>query len=81
MTLHRRNVVKLGGALVVALSLALSAPALVAQSGKVEVLWLGQATFKITTPGGKVIVTDPFLSGNPKTPPNTRTSPSSARWT
>jgi hypothetical protein len=59
MTLHRRNVVELGGALVVALSLALSAPALVAQSGKVEVLWLGQATFKITTPGGKVIVTDP----------------------
>ena len=31
-------------------------------------LWLGQATFKITTPGGKVIVIDPFLTGNPKTP-------------
>jgi L-ascorbate metabolism protein UlaG (beta-lactamase superfamily) len=68
MALHRGNVVKLGGALVVALYLALSAPLLLAQPGKVEVLWLGQATFKITTPGGKVIVTDPFLTGNPKTP-------------
>jgi L-ascorbate metabolism protein UlaG (beta-lactamase superfamily) len=68
MAMHRRNVIKLGSALVVILALALSAPLLQAQSGKVEVLWLGQATFKITTPGGKVIVTDPFLSGNPKTP-------------
>jgi glyoxylase-like metal-dependent hydrolase (beta-lactamase superfamily II) len=68
MALHRRNVIKLGGALVVALALALSAPLLMAQSGKVEVHWLGQATFKITTPGGKVIVIDPFVTGNPKTP-------------
>jgi len=68
MTVHPRNVIKLGGALVVVLSLALSAPLLSAQPGKVEVLWLGQSTFKITTPGGKVIVTDPFLTGNPKTP-------------
>src|SRR4029453_15268065 len=68
MAVHRRNVIKLGAALIVALSLALSAPLLPAQSGKVEVHWLGQATFKITTPGGKVIVTDPFLTGNPKTP-------------
>ena len=68
MTLHRRNVIKLGGALVVALSLALSGTQLQAQSGKTEVHWLGQATFKITTPGGKVIVIDPFVTGNPKTP-------------
>src|SRR5947209_13341399 len=67
MALHRRSVIKLGGALVVALSLALSAPLLPAQSGKVEVHWLGQATFKITTPGGKVIVLDPFVTGNAKT--------------
>jgi L-ascorbate metabolism protein UlaG (beta-lactamase superfamily) len=39
-----------------------------AQAGKVEVLWLGQAAFKITTPGGKVIVIDPWLKTNPKTP-------------
>lgn len=28
----------------------------------------GQACFKITTPGGKVIVIDPFLVNKPKTP-------------
>jgi L-ascorbate metabolism protein UlaG (beta-lactamase superfamily) len=39
-----------------------------AQGGKTEVLWLGQAAFKITTPKGKVIVIDPFLVKNPKTP-------------
>ena len=39
-----------------------------AQSGKLEVLWLGQAAFRITTPGGKVIVIDPWLKTNPKTP-------------
>src|SRR6478736_4134989 len=38
-------------------------------SGKTEVLWLGQSAFKITTPGGKVIVTDPWLRLNPLTPP------------
>lgn len=40
-----------------------------AQTGKVEVLWLGQAAIRITTPGGKVIVIDPWLKTNPKTPP------------
>jgi L-ascorbate metabolism protein UlaG (beta-lactamase superfamily) len=34
-----------------------------------EVLWLGQSAFKITSPGGKVIVTDPWLRTNPLTPP------------
>src|SRR6266566_5615650 len=68
MALHRRNLVKLGGALVVALSLALSGSVLQAQSGRTEVFWLGQACFKITTSGGKVIVIDPFVTGNPKTP-------------
>jgi L-ascorbate metabolism protein UlaG (beta-lactamase superfamily) len=67
MALHRRNVIMLG-ALVVGLTLALSGAQLLAQSGKVEVLWLGNATFKITTPGGKVIVIDPYLKGNPKIP-------------
>lgn len=37
-------------------------------SGKTEVLWLGQSAFRITTPGGKVIVTDPWLLKNPLTP-------------
>lgn len=34
----------------------------------VELHWYGQAAFKITTPGGKVIVIDPFITKNPKTP-------------
>jgi L-ascorbate metabolism protein UlaG (beta-lactamase superfamily) len=33
-----------------------------------ELLWLGQSAFRITTPGGKVIVIDPWLTKNPKTP-------------
>lgn len=37
-------------------------------AGKTEVLWLGQSAIRITTPGGKVIVVDPWLTGNPKTP-------------
>lgn len=40
-----------------------------AAHGKTEVMWLGQAAFRITTPGGKVIVTDPWLRLNPLTPP------------
>lgn len=38
-------------------------------TGKTELLWLGQSAFRITTPGGKVIVTDPWLKQNPLTPP------------
>jgi L-ascorbate metabolism protein UlaG (beta-lactamase superfamily) len=41
-----------------------------AQNGKTEVLWLGQASARITTPGGKVIMIDPWLRTNPKTPAN-----------
>ncbi len=37
-------------------------------SAKVQVQWLGQAAFKFTSPGGKVIVIDPYLTANPKTP-------------
>ena len=39
-----------------------------ASAAKVKVQWLGQAAFKITTVGGKVIVIDPWLISNPKTP-------------
>jgi L-ascorbate metabolism protein UlaG (beta-lactamase superfamily) len=52
------------------LLVALFAGSALAQSGKTEVLWLGQAAFRITTPGGKVIMIDPFLRKNPKTPAN-----------
>jgi L-ascorbate metabolism protein UlaG (beta-lactamase superfamily) len=39
-----------------------------ARAGKLQVQWLGQSATKITTPGGKVIVIDPWLTSNPKTP-------------
>lgn len=39
-----------------------------AAQAKTEVVWLGQSAFKITSPGGKVIVTDPWLRTNPRTP-------------
>ncbi len=35
---------------------------------QIEVLWLGHSTTRITSVGGKVIVIDPFLTKNPKTP-------------
>jgi L-ascorbate metabolism protein UlaG (beta-lactamase superfamily) len=50
------------------LTLLLCATAAFAQSGKTELLWLGQAAFRLTTPGGKVIVIDPWLRTNPGTP-------------
>ena len=33
-----------------------------------ELQWFGQSAFKVTTPGGKVILIDPFITKNPKTP-------------
>ncbi len=52
-----------------ALTLSLALGAAHAQTpGKTEVLWLGQSAFKITSPGGKVIITDPWLKNNPLTP-------------
>lgn len=47
---------------------ALTVPNAAMAQGKVEVLWLGQAAVRITSPGGKVIMIDPFLKKNPKTP-------------
>jgi L-ascorbate metabolism protein UlaG (beta-lactamase superfamily) len=52
----------LGAAVLLATTASASA------QNKTDVQWLGQATFKITTPGGKVIVIDPYLTANPKTP-------------
>jgi len=56
-----------------ALAAALSAPQALAQVAKTEVLWLGQSAFRIVTPGGKVIVTDPWLARNPLTPAQYKT--------
>ncbi|MGH7314925.1 MAG: metal-dependent hydrolase [Candidatus Rokuibacteriota bacterium] len=52
----------------VALTLPLAAGPVRAQANKIQVQWLGQAATKITTTTGKVIVIDPFLTKNPKTP-------------
>ena len=43
-------------------------PQAAAQAGQAELLWLGQAAFRLTTPSGKVIVIDPWLRPNPGTP-------------
>jgi len=40
----------------------------VAEAAEVELLWLGHSTVRITSVEGKVIVIDPFLTKNPKTP-------------
>lgn len=40
----------------------------VALDGQVEVLWLGHSTIRVTSTTGKVIVIDPFLKKNPRTP-------------
>jgi len=49
-------------------SIYAQAPAPNAAQGKTEILWLGQAGFRIKSPGGKIIVIDPWITGGPKTP-------------
>jgi L-ascorbate metabolism protein UlaG (beta-lactamase superfamily) len=76
MELDRRDFLRLSGALtftIAAGGCATSAPtgapgAPAAAGSKVEVHWLGQAATKLTSTTGKVIVIDPFLTNNPKTP-------------
>jgi L-ascorbate metabolism protein UlaG (beta-lactamase superfamily) len=65
MEMERRDFLKLGAG---ALTFSLAAEAAWAQTNKIEVQWLGQSTTKITTLTGKVIVIDPFMVNNPKTP-------------
>jgi L-ascorbate metabolism protein UlaG (beta-lactamase superfamily) len=59
-------------ALTLTLGIVLATSSVTAQAqataGKTELLWLGQAGFKIKSPGGKTIVIDPWLTGGPKTP-------------
>jgi len=52
----------------ISISYAQTSPATNAQA-KTEILWLGQAGFRIKTPGGKIILIDPWITGGPKTPP------------
>jgi len=53
-----------------ALALLLTLPALRAQAkdAPITVTWLGHAAFEIVSPGGKRLMIDPFLKGNPATP-------------
>src|SRR2546430_16260859 len=66
MEMERRDFLKLAAG---ALTYSLATEPAFAQTAKAEVHWLGQSATKLTTLTGKVIVIDPFLTGNPKTPP------------
>jgi L-ascorbate metabolism protein UlaG (beta-lactamase superfamily) len=46
-----------------------------AQSRHLTITWYGHSTFVITTPGGKRIVTDPWLEHNPLCPPSMKRIP------
>ena len=64
-----RKILKLVAAAAVLLAAApASAQDAAKASGKTEILWLGQSAMRITTPGGKVIQIDPYITKNPKTP-------------
>jgi hypothetical protein len=69
MEMERRDFLKLGAAM----TITLAAQPSWGQDAKAEVLWLGQASTRITSLTGKVIVIDPFFTHNPKTPPEWRT--------
>ena len=34
----------------------------------IKITWLGHATFLVVTPGGKALILDPWVTGNPATP-------------
>jgi hypothetical protein len=64
--IHRRcrSLLLLLGALALVGSAPL-VPAVQAQGGTVKVEWLGWSFFRFTSPTGKVILTNPFIAGNP----------------
>jgi len=51
-----------------AIAVLFAAVPLAQEKRKVEILWLGQSAMRITTVTGKVIMIDPFIMNNPKTP-------------
>ena len=63
--LGRRLFVSAAVAATLALSGAASAQA---PAGKAELQWFSQAGFKLTTPGGKVIMIDPWIKGATRLP-------------
>jgi L-ascorbate metabolism protein UlaG (beta-lactamase superfamily) len=72
--MQRKHFIKtistLAGAAVLA---SLAGYGLAQSGGKTELLWLGQASFKLTTPGGKNIIIDPWITGGPKAPAEFKT--------
>ena len=54
--------------LIVTTAVVIWASPILAAEVEVEVLWLGHATVRFTSVEGKVIIVDPFLKKNPKTP-------------
>jgi L-ascorbate metabolism protein UlaG (beta-lactamase superfamily) len=38
----------------------------------IKLTWLGHATFRVETPGGKTVLIDPWVMGNPSCPPSER---------
>ncbi|HEY4370699.1 MAG TPA: metal-dependent hydrolase [Burkholderiales bacterium] len=61
------RIMSASGTALAALALCFALPAQ-AQNGKIQIQWFGQSAMKITTPTGKVIMIDPWLTTNPKTP-------------
>jgi L-ascorbate metabolism protein UlaG (beta-lactamase superfamily) len=39
----------------------------------IKLTWLGHATFRVETPGGKTVIIDPWVMGNPACPENEKT--------
>src|SRR3712207_2433777 len=40
----------------------------IALSNGLTVTWLGHSTFRVRTPGGKTLLIDPWVAGNPSCP-------------
>lgn len=71
MNSRSRSLLKHALVLLVALASISFSLAAAAEDGKIEILWLGQAAMRIKTVSGKVIVIDPWLINNPRTPKGT----------
>ncbi|NDD70535.1 metal-dependent hydrolase [bacterium] len=64
----KRTAFSLFACVLLSFNLGVSAQSGSVVPGKVELLWLGQAGWRIKTPTGKQIVIDPWITGGPKAP-------------
>jgi L-ascorbate metabolism protein UlaG (beta-lactamase superfamily) len=69
VSLQKVLAVALAIPLLLATGQTVSAQSAPSAQGKTELLWFGQAGFRIKTPNGKMILIDPWITGGPKTPP------------